>query len=132
MAGASEGLGAAFADALAARGLNVVVVARRAEPLHALAAELRARHGVQTRAVALDLSEPQGVAQLLSELSDLSVGLLVWNAALSLIGPFLDQPLDGHLRELEVNCSLATDPRACPRPVDGRTRAGRHHPDVVA
>jgi short-subunit dehydrogenase len=77
VAGASEGLGAAFAEALAARGLNVVIVARRAEPLNALVAGIRTRHGVQTRAIALDLS---------------------------LIGPFLDQPLDGHLRELEVNC----------------------------
>jgi short-subunit dehydrogenase len=104
VAGASEGLGAAFAEALAARGLNVVIVARRAEPLNALVAGIRTRHGVQTRAIALDLSEPEGVARLLSDLSDLSVGLVVWNAALSLIGPFLDQPLDGHLRELEVNC----------------------------
>ena len=104
VAGASEGLGAAFADALAARGLNVVIVARRAQPLQALAAGLASRHGVQTRALAIDLSAPEGVATLLSDLSDLSVGLLVWNAALSLIGPFLEQPLEGHLRELEVNC----------------------------
>jgi hypothetical protein len=104
VAGASEGLGAAFARALAARGLNVVVVARRAEPLQALAIEIETRHGIQARAIVLDLSEPDSVATLLSDLSDLSVGLLVWNAALSLIGPFLEQPLAGHLRELEVNC----------------------------
>jgi short-subunit dehydrogenase len=103
VAGASGGLGAAVAHALAARGLNVVAVARRAEPLNALAAELEARHGIQARALALDLSAPDGVTRLLSDLSDCSVGLLVWNAALSLIGPFLDQPLEGHLRELEVN-----------------------------
>lgn len=103
VAGASEGLGAAFARALAARGLNLAIVARRPGPLAALAAELEAGHGVRTRALALDLSEPDGVDRLLSDLSDLSVGLLVWNAALSLIGPFLEQPLDGHLRELEVN-----------------------------
>jgi short-subunit dehydrogenase len=103
VAGASEGLGAAFAHALAARGLNVVAVARRAEPLQLLVAELETGHGIQARAIALDLSAPNGVTRLLSDLSDLSVGLLVWNAALSLIGPFLEQPIEGHLRELEVN-----------------------------
>jgi short-subunit dehydrogenase len=103
VAGASEGLGAAFAHALAARGLDVVAVARRAEPLNALVAELEARHKTSARAIPLDLSAPDGVTRLLANLSDLSVGLLVWNAALSLIGPFLDQPLEGHLRELEVN-----------------------------
>jgi len=103
VAGASEGLGAAFAHALAARGLNVVAVARRSGPLNELADELGSRHGVQVRALDINLSEPEGVSALLSDLSDLSVGLLVWNAALSLIGPFLEQPLEGHLRELEVN-----------------------------
>jgi hypothetical protein len=102
--GASEGLGAAFAKALAARGLNVVLVARRAEPLRALAAELEANHGVRTRELALDLAQPESITALLSGIHDLEVGFMVWNAALSLIGPFLDQSLEGHRRELEVNC----------------------------
>jgi len=104
VAGASEGIGAAFARAAAARGLNVVLVARRPEPLKALADKLEANHGVRTRALALDLAQPERVTALLTGTSDLEVGLLVWNAALSLIGPFLEQPLEGHLRELEVNC----------------------------
>jgi short-subunit dehydrogenase len=104
VAGASEGIGAAFAHALAARGLNLVLVARRAAPLEALAADIVSQHGVGTRALALDLARPESVAALLSALRDLEVGLLVWNAASSMIGPFLEQPLDGHLRELEVNC----------------------------
>jgi short-subunit dehydrogenase len=102
--GASEGLGAAFARAVAGRGLSVVLVARRTEPLTALAGDLETRHGVKTRALPLDMSQPDGVAALLSGTRDIEVGLLVWNAACSLIGPFLEQPLDGHLRELEVNC----------------------------
>jgi short-subunit dehydrogenase len=104
VAGASEGIGAAFAQALAARGLNLVLVARRAAQLEALAGELASQHGVQTRALALDLAKPESLTALMSGSRDLEVGLLVWNAASSLIGPFLEQPLDGHLRELEVNC----------------------------
>jgi short-subunit dehydrogenase len=127
VAGASEGLGAAFSHALAARGLNVVAVARRAEPLDALAAELKARHGIQARAIALDLSESAGVTRLLSDLTGLSVGLLVWNAALSLIGPFLDQPLEGHLRELEVN---ARAPLTAVHGL-GRAMVGRGHGGII-
>jgi len=104
VAGASEGIGAAFAHALASRGLNLVLVARRAAPMEALAGDLASRHGIETRVLALDLARPESLTTLLSGIRDLEVGLLVWNAAQSLIGPFLEQPLDGHLRELEVNC----------------------------
>src|SRR5579863_230287 len=54
--GASAGLGAAFARAYAARGLDVALVARRVERLEALAAELRAAHGVETIAIPADLA----------------------------------------------------------------------------
>ena len=54
VAGASEGVGAAFAEALAQRGLNVVLVARRQQVLDDVAEEIRAAAGVQTRTLALD------------------------------------------------------------------------------
>ena len=103
VAGASEGIGAAFAHALAARGLNLVIVARRAPPLVALADELESRHKVSVQPLALDLGDPDGVAELLAAVNDREIGLLVWNAALSVMGPFLDQPFDAHLTELAVN-----------------------------
>ena len=104
VAGASEGIGAAFARALASRGLDLVIVARRAPPLVALADELETCHKVRVQPLALDLGEPGGVTELLAATSDHEVGLLVWNAALSVMGPFLEQPLDAHLMELELNC----------------------------
>ena len=104
VAGASEGIGAAFAHALAAKGLDLVIVARRAGPLAELGDELETRHKVKVQALALDLGEPGSIAALLAALADREIGLLVWNAALSVMGPFLDQPLDAHLTELEVNC----------------------------
>jgi short-subunit dehydrogenase len=104
VAGASEGLGAAFAEALAARGLRLVLLARRAEPLERLAAGLRARHGVEVRAVPLDLSRPDLAEAVAAATDGLEVGLLVYDAAASAIGPFLDRPVADHLRVLDVNC----------------------------
>jgi short-subunit dehydrogenase len=104
VAGASEGIGAAFAHALAAKGLHLVVVARRAVPLEALARDITARHGVQVQAIPLDLADPAAITSLLDTIRDRDIGLLVWNAALSVMGPFLEQPLDAHLTELAVNC----------------------------
>ncbi|HEY5145518.1 MAG TPA: SDR family NAD(P)-dependent oxidoreductase [Polyangiaceae bacterium] len=58
IAGASEGLGAAFADALASRGLNLVLLARRAELLGKLKARLQSERGVEVRTEVCDLGGP--------------------------------------------------------------------------
>jgi short-subunit dehydrogenase len=104
VAGASTGLGAEFARQLAGRKLHLVLLARRAERLEALAAELRARDGVAVRVAAIDLAAPDLLARLRDAVDGVDVGLLVYNAAQSLIGPFLEQPLDDKLRILDVNC----------------------------
>ena len=104
MAGASEGLGQAFARALAARGLHLVLLARRPGPLEALAADLRARHGVEVRTAALDLGRADLAEAVDRVTAGLTVGLLVYDAAASSIGPFLERPLPAHLEVLDVNC----------------------------
>jgi short-subunit dehydrogenase len=104
VAGASEGLGAAFAEALAGRGLHLLLLARRAEPLERLAEGLRARHGVEVRALPLDLSRSDLAEAVATACAGLEVGLLVYDAAASAIGPFLDRPVADHLRVLDVNC----------------------------
>jgi short-subunit dehydrogenase len=104
VAGASEGLGAEFARQLAARGLHVVPVARREALLGELARELRAEHGVEVRPLALDLASPDAAETLCEKTRDLELGLLVYNAALSPIGSFLEQDLSEKLRALDVNC----------------------------
>lgn len=104
VAGASEGLGAAFAEQLAAKGLNVVLVARRPEPLEALAQTLRDAHGVETRWLSMDLGRPDLFDGIHAQTADLEIGLLVYNAAVSIIGPFFDAPLEKHVAELDVNC----------------------------
>lgn len=102
VAGASEGLGAAFAGALAARGLNLLLLARRADALEQVAGPLRAR--VEVRTAALDLAAPDLAAQLGALTDGLDVGLCVYNAAYAPLGPFLGQSLADKQRVLDVNC----------------------------
>jgi short-subunit dehydrogenase len=104
VAGASAGLGESFARALAARGLNLLLVARRADALDGVAAALRAAHGVEVRTAAADLARPD-LGEVVAALAEgAEVGLLVYNAAASAIGPFLERPLAEQLRVIDVNC----------------------------
>ncbi|HEY5158308.1 MAG TPA: SDR family NAD(P)-dependent oxidoreductase [Anaerolineales bacterium] len=103
VAGASEGLGAAYAEALARLGLHLLLVARRSELLQTLAARLSAAYGVQVRSLSLDLALQDSAARITHATQDLPVGLLVYNAAFSAVGAFLEHPLDEHLREVDTN-----------------------------
>jgi uncharacterized protein len=100
VAGASEGIGAAFATALARRGLDLVLVARRPGPLAALAGRLP----VRTITVAADLAATRGLAAVKEATRDLEVGLVVVNAAYSPIGRLIDQNPAQTQRALELNC----------------------------
>lgn len=88
IAGASEGIGQAYAEQLAARGLNLITLARRAELLAADAARLRAAHGVEVCPVSLDLAAPDLASRLIAAIGDRDVGLLIYNACYSHIGPY--------------------------------------------
>lgn len=104
VAGSSEGLGAAFAEQLASRGLNLLLVARRAPPLVAQAKELAARYGVETLALSVDLAADERVQRIEALRAGREVGLLIYNAALSPIGHFLEGDVEQHRRALRVNC----------------------------
>jgi uncharacterized protein len=103
IAGASQGLGAEYARQLAEIGLNLVLVARRAEALTALAADLRTRCAVQVRPIACDLADPASPAAIYAQTADLEIGLLIYNAALAPVSPFFDLPLEEHLRAVQTN-----------------------------
>lgn len=104
IAGASEGLGAAFAEELGAQGLDLVLLARRADKLEAVAAQVRARCGVAVHTAAVDLAAADLREQVRAAVGDREVGLLVYNAAHSTIGPFLEQPVEALTRTIDVNC----------------------------
>ncbi len=103
VAGASEGLGEAFAAALAERGMNVVMVARRGRILEAIGERLAAEHGVEVRSLELDLSDPGFPETLKDATRDLDLGVLVYNAAFVPMGPFLDHDETAIEQAVDVN-----------------------------
>src|SRR6187401_2139803 len=80
IAGASDGTGAAFAHAVAGRGVNVMLLARRQALLEELACEIERDHGVNTRTLAVDLFEPDAFAGVRAATEGLEVGLVMYNA----------------------------------------------------
>ena len=106
VAGASEGLGAAWGLALARRGLHVLLLARREPELTRTAEAIRAATSVQVATAVVDLASPDFLTTLTPHLDGREIGFYVHNAAFAPHGPFLDQPLDAALRSLEVNCRV--------------------------
>src|SRR2546422_6085333 len=102
--GASAGIGTAFARELVAQSVNVVLVARRADRLEALAAELREKHGVKTRVVPEDLERDGAAERLLEWVRDLEIGILINNAGFSMVGRFERVPREKILGMIRVNC----------------------------
>ncbi len=103
--GASAGIGVAFAQALAAAGVNVVLTARREDRLRALASELESRHRVKTRVVPLDLADEGAAAALVAATDDLEIGILVNNAGFGLAGRFDKNAYDKLMEMVRLNCS---------------------------
>lgn len=104
VAGASEGLGQAWSHLLAERGLNLVTLARRAEPLERDAELIRRRYRVEVKPVAIDLGSRELAPAFETATAGLDIGLLVYNAGYWVIAEFMTTSLEDHLRMLDVNC----------------------------
>lgn len=87
VAGGSDGLGFAFAEAIARRGLNLVLIARREDRLEAAAAKLKEAYEIDVISMAADMADYENVKNLISALK-VPIGLLVYNAAFAPIGLF--------------------------------------------
>jgi short-subunit dehydrogenase len=107
--GGSSGLGAEFARQLAARGSDLVLVARSADRLEALAEQLRARHRVAVTAVPADLSLADEVSRVAAHAAATEVGVLVNNAGFGTYGDFAGLDAGREHAEMMVNAVAAVD-----------------------
>ena len=108
VAGASDGLGAAFAAGLAERGVNVMLLARRQSMLDRVAAEINSRCRVETRTLAIDLAEPGAASAVAAATRDLEIGFLVYCAGADPnYQPFLANPIEAAEAMVQRNCVVS-------------------------
>jgi uncharacterized protein len=107
--GASSGLGEQFARQLAARGSGLILVARSADRLTALADELRARHRVTVTTVPADLSRAEQVSRVATHAAAAQVDVLVNNAGFGTYGTFADLDPGREHAEVMVNAVAVVD-----------------------
>ncbi|WP_149540030.1 SDR family NAD(P)-dependent oxidoreductase [Siccirubricoccus phaeus] len=107
--GASSGIGAVYADRLAARGHDLILVARRAERLQALAARLAETHGRKAEILVADLADPADLARIARTLAaNPRIEVLVNNAGLARLAPFATAPLADSLSQIALNIASLT------------------------
>lgn len=101
--GANSGIGAAFANRLAAEGYNIALVGRRDAVLQKAADGLAKTHAVKTRSVVVDLSDANFLSQIVAKTKDLDIGLLVSNAGDAAMGALLRVKLSQLTHMLRLN-----------------------------
>ncbi|ENX55440.1 MULTISPECIES: SDR family NAD(P)-dependent oxidoreductase [Acinetobacter] len=104
--GASSGIGAVYADRLAKRGYDLILVARDQSRLKQIAQKIQQQYGVQVEVMAVDLSKNEDVISIENRLkSDPQINLLVNNAGISVSGQFLEQDLEQIEKLISLNIS---------------------------
>jgi len=109
--GASSGIGEALARRLARERHDLVLTARRADRLEALAHELEAAHGIKTHVVTADLSRPGAPTELVQQIEarGLAVHWLVNNAGFGTGGRFDELPVEGEVQEIRLNVTAPVE-----------------------
>jgi uncharacterized protein len=107
VAGASDGVGAAFASEVARRRINVVLLARRRNVLDDVASTIHAESGVETRVVVVDLADDDAMAPIVAATHDLEIGLLMYCAGADPnYKPLLAEPVESAVSMVQRNCVM--------------------------
>ena len=101
--GASSGIGKEMATQLAAKGLNVVIVARRQSLLNSLKEELMDKYAVEVLALQADLYQKNAAKQIEEITSELDIGLVIPNAGAELVGEFVDDDVNKNTDLVQLN-----------------------------
>src|SRR6184192_3941825 len=119
--GASSGLGLEFADLLASQKVNLVLAARRQEPMEKLASDLRRKYGVDVLVEAIDLASPGAASRLKSSLDarPVAIDILLNNAGYGLHGDFLETPIERTVNMIQLNIMPRSMQRATMRRIIG-------------
>ncbi len=109
--GASSGIGKEFAQFLAARGMHLILTARRENLLNELAEDLDRRHGTQTIVFAGDLSENDVPQKMLAEVQsrNIEIELLINNAGFSVVNDIANTDTDTVLKMVDLNIRALTE-----------------------
>lgn len=109
--GASSGIGAEFARQLAAKKLDLVLLARSQDKLDHLAAELRQQHNIQADVIVQDLAEPGASFSVARQVEELGmvIDLLVNNAGFGTYGPFAESVLERQTSMIQLNTSALVE-----------------------
>ena len=106
VAGAAEGIGAAFCEELARKGLNVIMVDINTTEMESLALRLETTFKIQTRSLSIDLGEEYSPERCMEVVKETGCRLLVYNAAYSRVKPFLSA--DPAELDLYINVNART------------------------
>lgn len=101
--GASSGIGRDIAHALARRGINVILSARRRDRIEELKTELMSKYGVKAMCVAADLSKEEQVFGLYSAVKKYRIDILINNAGFGVFGGFTETSLEREIEMINVN-----------------------------
>ena len=101
--GATEGVGKAFCEKVAAGGMSVVMVGRREEKLRELAAQIESDYGVATKVVRADFSEEGAAETVFAATEGLDMGFMSYVACLHSFGKIQDTPWEKHQAMINVN-----------------------------
>ena len=105
IAGGSDGIGRAFAEVLAERGLDLVLIARDPAKLEATAQTIREAHGVEVRVASIDLTGADLEREVAEALDGIDLGLFIYNAGSGRgMGPFLESDASHWLHQMELSC----------------------------